>query len=132
MTLECMVHPHTSYLILATPRSGSYLLCEGLIRTRLAGNPTEYFGPVQTEAIMKHLNTSNYKECLAWILAQGTTPNGVFGGKVIWNFHAEFVSCLREGLGHQELQAHELPPKAFPNLRYIWMTRRDKVRQAIS
>ena len=132
MTIERMVHPHTSYLILATARSGSYLLCEGLIRTRLAGNPTEYFGPMQTEAIMKHLDTSSYKECLAWILAQGTTPNGVFGGKLIWNFQAEFVSRLQEGLGHQELRVDELLQKAFPNLHYIWITRRDKVRQAIS
>jgi SagB-type dehydrogenase family enzyme len=126
------VYPHTSYLILATPRSGSYLLCEGLIRTRLAGNPTEYFGPHQIEAIMKHLGTSSYKECVDWILAQGTTPNGVFGGKLIWNFHEEFVNHLRKSTGYKQLQTHEILDKVFPNLHYVWITRRDKVRQAIS
>src|SRR5215813_14914056 len=95
---ESIVQPHTSYLIMATPRSGSYLLCEGLIRTRLAGNPTEYFGPMQTQAIMQHLGTSNYKECLDWIIAQGTTPNGVFGGKDIWGYHQRFVGDLRGAL----------------------------------
>ena len=126
------MHPHTSYLILATPRSGSYLLCEALIRTRLAGNPTEYFGPVQTNAIMKHLDTSNYAECLAWILAQGTTPDGVFGGKVIWNFYAEFVDRVRKVVGDEKLSMLEVLSTVFPNLHYICITRRDKVRQAIS
>jgi len=126
------MHPHTSYLIVATPRSGSYLLCEGMIRTRLAGNPTEYFGLVQTQEIMKHLGTSDYKQCLDWILAQGTTPNGVFGAKDIWRFHGAVVRHLREALGDEELPEHKLLFKAFPNLHYIWITRRDKVKQAIS
>jgi LPS sulfotransferase NodH len=126
------VHPHTSYLIMATPRSGSYLLCENLIRTRLAGNPTEYFGPSQTESIMNYLGISSYKQCLDWIITQGTTSNGVFGGKVIWGFHEAFVHHLRETLDDEELPTHEILFKAFPNLHYIWITRRDKVRQAIS
>jgi LPS sulfotransferase NodH len=126
------VHPHGSYLIFATPRSGSYLLCEALIKARLAGHPTEYFGPVQTNAIMKHLGTSSYTQCLAWILAQGTTPNGVFGGKIIWNFYPVFVSRLRECAGYEKLPEPELLSRAFTNLDYIWITRRDKVRQAIS
>ena len=33
-----------SYVALSTPRTGSYLLCEGLLRTGLAGYPLEYFG----------------------------------------------------------------------------------------
>ena len=126
------MQPHTSYLIMATPRSGSYLLCEGLIRTRLAGNPTEYFGPMQTQAIMQHLGTSNYQQCLDWIITQGTTSNGVFGGKDIWGYHERFVRHVREALADEVLLAHELLCKAFPNLHYIWITRRDKVRQAIS
>ncbi|MCP4417029.1 MAG: hypothetical protein GY805_10425 [Chloroflexi bacterium] len=38
--------PAISYLICATPRSGSTLLCEALRNTNLAGNPDEYFGPM--------------------------------------------------------------------------------------
>ncbi|MBA2364790.1 MAG: hypothetical protein H0V86_14810, partial [Chloroflexia bacterium] len=37
------MHPHTSYLICGTPRSGSFLLCEALKNTGLAGMPEEYF-----------------------------------------------------------------------------------------
>ena len=35
--------PHTSYVICAVQRSGSFLLCEALKTTGLAGNPEEYF-----------------------------------------------------------------------------------------
>jgi trehalose 2-sulfotransferase len=132
ISMESIVHPHTSYLIFATPRSGSYLLCEALINTRLAGFPTEYFGPEQTGRIWKRLNTSNYAECLVWIVKEGTTPNGVFGGKVIWQFHETLVDCLRDSAGYEKLPVPELLSTAFPNLYYIWATRRDKVRQAIS
>ena len=33
----------TSYLVCATPRSGSTLLCQGLKATGVAGRPEEYF-----------------------------------------------------------------------------------------
>ncbi|MBE9506501.1 MAG: hypothetical protein IMY86_00490, partial [Chloroflexi bacterium] len=37
------MRPHTSYLICATNRSGSSLLCEALKNTGIAGRPEEYF-----------------------------------------------------------------------------------------
>jgi len=126
------VHPHTSYLILATPRSGSYLCCESLINTGLAGYPTEYFGPLQIKSILKLLQTSDSSEWIAWILRQGTTPNGVFGGKLIWQFHEDLIDRLRTIEGYEKLSTSEVLSNAFPNLRYLWTTRRDKVRQAIS
>ena len=37
------MRPHQSYLLCATPRSGSTFLCEVLTNTGIAGNPKEYF-----------------------------------------------------------------------------------------
>ena len=126
------MHPHTSYLVLATPRSGSYLCCESLINTHLAGYPTEYFGPFQTRTLLRYLNTSNHAEWLAWILREGTTPNGVFGGKLMWQFHEDLIDRMREIDGYEKLSTSEVLSTAFPNLHYLWTIRRDKVRQAIS
>ena len=126
------MHPHTSYLILATPRSGSYLCCEALINTGLAGHPTEYFGPLQIRAVQRYLETSDNSEWIAWILRQGTTPNGVFGGKIIWQFREDLIDRLHTIEGHEKLSTSEVLSTTFPNLRYLWTTRRDKVRQAIS
>src|SRR6266576_2925028 len=38
------MQPNISYIICATPRSGSSLLCEALTNTGVAGKPKEYFG----------------------------------------------------------------------------------------
>src|SRR4051794_22395246 len=38
-----MPHPDRSYLVCATPRSGSTLLCRALAQTGVAGRPEEYF-----------------------------------------------------------------------------------------
>jgi LPS sulfotransferase NodH len=126
------VRPTTSYLILATPRSGSYLLCEALINTHLAGHPTEYFGPAQTRALLSQWKMPNYESYVARIKAEGTTPNGVFGAKVIWQFMEDVVERLRDTAGYEKLPVPQLLSTVFPDLHYIWTTRRDKVRQAVS
>ncbi len=126
------MHPNVSYLIMATPRSGSFLLCEGLINTNLAGRPTEYFGPAQIKLLLKEWDVPDYATCLAHILEKGTTPNGVFGAKIIWQFIEYFVDHLRDIPGYEKLPMPQLMSTIFPHMSYIWITRRDKVRQAIS
>jgi LPS sulfotransferase NodH len=42
------VYPTCCYLVCATPRSGSTLLCEALATTGIAGNPKEYFEALRT------------------------------------------------------------------------------------
>ena len=37
--------PERSYIVASAPRTGSYLLCEGLETTGVAGRPTEVFSP---------------------------------------------------------------------------------------
>ena len=126
------MRPYVSYLIMATPRSGSYLLCEALINTNLAGRPTEYFGPVETRSLLKKWDVPDYAACLARIIEEGTTPNGVFGAKIIWQFIEDFVDHLRDIPGYEKLSMPQLMSTTFPHLSYLWITRRDKVRQAIS
>jgi len=74
-----------------------------------------------------------YEDYLAWALEEGTTPNGVFGAKVMWGYFNGFVTGLRWAVpGRQRLSVCELAPSVFPELRYLSVTRRDKVRQAVS
>jgi hypothetical protein len=40
-----------------------------------------------------------YRDYLAWVLRQGTTPNGVFGGKVMWAYLDGLVGCLAQRSG---------------------------------
>jgi len=74
-----------------------------------------------------------YEDYLAWAVVQATTPNGVLGAKVMWGYFNGFVTGLRWAVpGRQKLPVCELAPSVFPNLHYVFVTRRDKVRQAVS
>ena len=64
-------------------------------------------------------------------MSAGTTPNGVFGAKVHWHQFLHLSNKLRlsHGEGASDL---DLVRGAFPDLRFIFLTRRDKVQQAVS
>ncbi|MBN8868676.1 MAG: hypothetical protein J0H66_02210 [Solirubrobacterales bacterium] len=46
-----MTQPDRSYLVCATPRSGSTLVCQTLIRTGVAGRPEEYFEALRSSGV---------------------------------------------------------------------------------
>jgi LPS sulfotransferase NodH len=153
-----------SYLVCATPRSGSTLLCQALHQTEVAGHPEEYFEALARSGLPRrpreyfdpdrHANIverlafrempdgiarpsplwhpETYDRYLAWALGEGTTPNGVFGAKLMWGYLGDFAELLRgiEGMAGRAIP--DLLERAFPGLRYIQITRQDKVRQAVS
>ena len=45
------MRPHSSYIVCATQRSGSTLLCEILKNTYLAGYPEEYFDALKSTGV---------------------------------------------------------------------------------
>src|SRR3954453_1951322 len=47
LEMDSPVRPELSYLVCATPRSGSTLLCHLLDQTGMAGHPEEYFEALQ-------------------------------------------------------------------------------------
>jgi LPS sulfotransferase NodH len=156
--------PMLSYLVCATPRSGSTLLCRALDQTEVAGHPEEYFEALSRSGVPRrpheyfdpdrHANIverlafremldsppkpnplwhpDTYDQYLAWALQEGTTPNGVFGAKLMWGYLGDFAELLRgiDGMAGRPLP--ELLARAFPGLRYVQITRQDKVRQAVS
>jgi trehalose 2-sulfotransferase len=98
-----------SYLVLASQRSGSTLLVESLRATGVAGEPQEFFqylpstsqAPqprqwftgVEDESILRLLDpldegTPDIAPAKIWrdyVRTVGRTPNGVWGGKLMWN-----------------------------------------------
>ena len=156
--------PQRSYLVCATPRSGSTLVCQALTETEVAGRPAEYFEAlrhsgrprrpeeyfegVDDRSILDHLgergigdepqqrsplwSRAAYDRYLEWALDAGTTPNGVFGAKLMWGYFGDFVSLLRNIPEYSELSIAELLPQVFPNLTFVRVVRANKVRQAVS
>ena len=111
--------PRISYLICSIPRSGSNLLCDLLRATGVAGAPTELFHPNMKRMLMRRWGVETTPDYIAQLLARKTSPNGVFGTKVHWGqYHPLF--------GEAD------PRELFPNVRVIFLSRRDHVRQAVS
>jgi len=127
--------PHASYVICAVQRSGSFLLCEALKNTGLGGFPEEYFLPHEgweNGAWARQNGVASRVDFLRLVLEKGTSPNGVFGVKIMWNYFEEMLRNLRELPEYRDLPAPQLMSSLFPNLHYIWIVRRDKIRQAVS
>ena len=76
-----------TYVIAATPRSGSSLLAEGLADTGVVGRPAEYFAPAFTWLWKEEFALAadcTWGEYLESVMAYATTPNGVRGVKLHW------------------------------------------------
>src|SRR5262249_27065817 len=68
-------------------------------------------------------------------LEEGTTPNGIFGAKVDAGVYlAHFFRQLRTvpQFADPTLSQDAILAALFPDLKCIWLTRRNKVRQAVS
>lgn len=147
----------SSYLVLATQRSGSTLLVESLRATGSAGEPQEFFqylpttgmapqprewfAGVSDETILRLLDplqpgVPETATPVAWrehIRSSGRTPNGVWGGKLMWNQ----IPLLQQ-------RAAGLPDRSGDSLRaairdvigrepvFVHVYRPDVVSQAVS
>jgi trehalose 2-sulfotransferase len=146
-----------AYLVLASQRSGSTLLVESLRATGVAGEPQEFFQYLPTtsqspqprqwfdgvgdESILRLLDPLDEgKPDLApstiwrdYIRTVGRTPNGVWGGKLMWNqtpLLLERAEGLPDRSGTGLLSAIRDVIGSDPVLVYV--SRPDKVSQAVS
>jgi LPS sulfotransferase NodH len=121
----------TSYLVLATPRSGSTLLGQGLQASGLAGDPKEFFGH-KMPFWMERWRTPALPAYVARLSQERATPNGVFGAKLLFRQLLHMESLARQDPELTNLPLLEILDRLFPDLHLVWVTREDKVRQAIS
>jgi LPS sulfotransferase NodH len=121
----------TCYLVLATPRSGSTLLGQGLQASGLAGDPKEFFGH-KMPFWMERRQTPTLPSYAARLREERATSNGVFGAKLIYRQLLHLESLARREPELADLPLPEILHRLFPNLHLVWVTREDKVRQAIS
>jgi LPS sulfotransferase NodH len=120
--------PAMSYVIAATPRTGSYLLCEGLQETGIAGFPTETFAfAFEAEWLRRWdlQSDSPFLDYFQHAIHEGTTSNGVYGLKIHWMHIAPLAARL-------SLNESRVLEDLFPNARFVNIVRRDRRAQAIS
>jgi trehalose 2-sulfotransferase len=149
--------PGVSYLVCATQRSGSTLLCELLNATEVAGAPDEFFEALRStglprqprqyfeEPSVAHIaerlpptdpgepeRPGQFEGWFRYVLQRGSSRNGVFGAKMMWNYFDDFRARVAELPGLGDVTFNEALDEIFPRLRIIFVRRRDKVPQAVS
>ncbi|WP_184874123.1 Stf0 family sulfotransferase [Mesorhizobium sangaii] len=107
------------YSICTSPRSGSNYLCQHLSSTGMLGHPLEYFN----WRGRRIFDDPNFPEDVAGqvekILTMGATANRIYGLKIFAHQH-DWISSETGWFD------------ALPNLRFIFLSRRDILGQAIS
>ncbi len=118
-----------TYIICATHRTGSSMLTDVLNRTGVAGEPEEYFVTQDIEGF----DTDEFAAYLQKTMARTTTPNGVFGFKLMSVNLLNLLARIREIKNLPEDTPHiDVMRAVFPDLRLIHLDREDILRQAIS
>ena len=152
--LEALRPPRRAYLVCATPRSGSTLLCEMLVNSGVAGRPAEHIETLRplgravepreyypgVEEVLELLPASApprphdapIAERLAGLLRHATTPNGVFGTKVMWGYFPDLQELLAELPELAPLDDAARLTRLLGDVRYVHVFRRDHVAQAVS
>jgi LPS sulfotransferase NodH len=130
--------PKRSYIIATAPRTGSSLLSEALIVTARAGRPDEFFDPHPGNEAhwARHYKAPEGAGYLDRIVAASSTPNGVFGCKLHWHQVPSLRSRLVQAMPVPETPDNrptfDLLQQRLPGTRFVWLSRRNKVAQAIS
>src|SRR6266404_928628 len=128
-------HPRRCYVVCTIPRSGSNLLTDGLRDTRRAGMPKQFFLPKDESRYAAELGIDR-ADYAAYVRAIVDTKirNEVFGFKLMSWYLDDFLARLREahGFGNSTTGDLELLRSAFPHLRFLRISRRHKLRQALS
>ncbi len=65
-------------------------------------------------------------------LAAGSTPNGVFGARIMWGTMTELTDALRSCSGAGPASDVKLIARAFGQTRFVHLFREDPVAQAVS
>lgn len=130
----------SSYIIAATPRSGSTLLCDLLSGTGIAGQPQSYYrredildyarkwGVSSPDVIGDEAFERTYLEA---VRRAGAAQTGIFGLRLMWSSVAE-LSARLSAIHPDRLDDPARFEVAFGKPLYIHLSRQDKVAQAVS
>ena len=120
-----------SYMICCVQRTGSWLLAHSLTDLGYAGRPSDYFDEEESTTHAAQWQVEGFGDYLEAVRRHATTPNGIFGTKMMWNDFGRFRARLRDQ-HRAEIADAALIEQVLPGVHYVWLRRQDKIRQGIS
>ena len=128
-----------SYLICATPRTGSSLLCGLLDSTGVAGHPESWFRRQDEREFAARWGIASPSDgtfgCADYFraaAAAGSTANGVFAARIMWGTMDEVTANLAPLYPGHAGSSVGLLSAAFGRVRFVYLRRGDVVAQAVS
>lgn len=117
--LAAQPEPRSRFIIAITPRSGSSYLCDRMRKTQRLGRPEEVLGRLSINNRLKNIPGRTADEYLRHAVRVKRTANDVAGLKASWFQFENFIAAMDD--------------RAYlAGFKYIYLTRRDLVAQAVS
>lgn len=126
--------PRLAYWLCGTPRTGSNILRHALKRVG-CGHPAEGYHLYANQTHGWGYDDSDFTRYTRQMIAHQTDPeSGIFGLKIFWEQFSYYLSrCDHPQISAGEtLSAEEKIAIFFPDVHFLFIRRRNKVRQAIS
>ena len=129
-----------SYILCATPRSGSTLLCDLMAATAVAGDPDSYFmddiDPVWVRrwglpARMGQDEAAHARNFLDAVLKAGRGETPVFGLRLMYRNLRDLLAMTDRAFPGRPTDNARLQA-AFGDILFVHLTRRDRLAQAVS
>ena len=111
--------PSKVLIIASTARCGSHMLGHALQQTQKFGFPLEYANGANLPEWKSRLGISDFRQLMTELQQRRTSPNGVFGIKILYSQIAEFG-------GFDHLLT------LFPDAYYVMLSRKNVLKQAVS
>ncbi len=133
-----VMQPERSYTLWFTQRVGSTLLAQALEDTGVAGRPREWLNAASVAEVMNKHGAATAEELRDRLWRVATTSNAVLGIKygMVPKLHEELIDLMASVTGESAPEGSDRSWRAwiafFPNCRHCFLTRRDKVRLAVS
>jgi trehalose 2-sulfotransferase len=127
-----MATPRSSVFVCGIQRAGTWLLAHLLRSTGVAGRAEEFFDPEGMQRFRADWRVTTDAEYVERVKEAGTTPNGVFAAKLLWNAREQLLFRVRRVMRDYESPDLVAIASVFPSPRFVWIRRDDHVAQAVS
>lgn len=129
------MRPILSYTVWFSQRTGSTTLCAALAGTGIAGKPGEWLYAPAAADLLEYFGARDHAELQQKLWELGSRDNGVCGLKFSFYepYFSRLINVMRAFPGCATGSSRPAVwENAFPNSHHIFMTRRNKVRLAVS
>lgn len=128
--------PQTSkpknYMVCSTVRSGSTLLCKTLEQLEGGGQPQEHFHRHTIQRLKLDHNPDAFLRYCQTIFEDSLAEHRVFGIKMHWWQLFDCLRLARQSPRFEPQSDLDILNSLFPDLRFIYLQRRDVIAQAVS